>query len=268
MTATSGIPSSAKMRLFFGTEAEHFQLFSVAQKADGSIYFSAPMFQNIEWRLPVMSQDGQLLLASHQVSEQGKLSVHGSGVVHVKAHETAGSNDFVVHGNILKSKDGETLSVRHLLTVLPSEPMHKPNSPPGARKTDCVITTKLWHPYAIVFWAVPIAHPLKISINGSFQADELEVVPPILGWGALSLASHELVWFAYRTKHMQRWPKNSQACYGDGYVVPLFVGTGLGEFRLEYRQPHYSLVEDNLVISLDAQPIIPPDLAHKAAQCQ
>jgi hypothetical protein len=238
------------MRLFFGTEAEHFQLFSVAQNSDGSIYFSAPMFQNIEWRLPTISPDRQVVLGSFQASEQGKLSVHGSGVVHVKAHETAGSNDFAVHGNILKSKDGETLSARHLLTVFPSEPTHKPNSPPGARKTDCVMTTKQWHPYAIVFWAVPIARSLTITVNGSFQADELEEVPPNAGWGAFGLATHALVWFAYRTKHMQRWPKNSQACYGDGYVVPLFVGTGLGEFRLEHRQPHYSLVEDKLTISL------------------
>jgi hypothetical protein len=244
------MPSSAKMRLFFGTDAEQFQLLSVAQNADGSIYFSAPMFQNIEWRLPVVGADREPVLVSYQVSEQGKLSVHGSGVVHVKAHEAAGSNEFAIRGNILKSKDGETLSVRHLLTIFPSEPQHKPNSPPGARKTDGVMTTKQWHPYAVVFWAVPLTRSLTITITGSFQADELEEVPPNGGWGAFSLATHALVWFAYRTKHMQRWPKKSQACYADGYLVPLFIGTGLGEFRLEYRQPHYSLDEGRLGISL------------------
>lgn len=245
------------MRIFFGTETEYFQLFSVAQKSDGSIYFSAPMFQNIEWRVPVISPDRQLVLASYQVSEQGKLSVHGSGVAHVKAHDAAGSSDFSIRGNTLKSKDGEILSVRHLLTIFPSEPTHKPNSPPGARRTDGIMTTKQWHPYVIVFWAVPLARSLTVTVNWSFQTDELEEVPPNAGWGAFSLATHALVWFAYRTKHMQRWPKKSQACYGDGYVVPLLVGTALGQFRLEYHQPRYSLIEDRLTISLDAQPIGP-----------
>jgi hypothetical protein len=64
------------------------------------------------------------------------------------------------------------------------------------------------------------------------------------------MTTHAVVWFAYRTKHMNRWPKNSQGCYADGYTVPFFVGTGPGQFRLEYRQPSYSLTEEGISIAL------------------
>ena len=238
------------MRLFFGSDREQFQLFSIAQNADASIYFSAPLFQDIEWRLPALGPDQQPVLVSYQVMEPGKLSIHGSGIVHSKAFGAAGSNDFAVRGNILKSTDGTTLSVRHLLTIFPSEPRHKPNSPAGARKTDGVMTTKQWHPYAIVFWAVPLTRSYTVTVNGSFHVDDLEEVPPNAGWGAFNLSMHALVWFAYRTKHMARWPQNSQACYSDGHSVPLFIGTGPGQFRLEYRRPSYTLDEDKLSISL------------------
>lgn len=243
-------PSTAKMRLFLGNESEYFQLFSLAQNADTSIYFSAPLFQDIQWHLAAIGSDQKPVLVSYQVMEPGKLSIHGSGFVHAKAFGTAGSNEFAVRGNILRSLDGKVLSVRHLLTIFPSEPRHKPNSLAGVRKTDGLMTTKQWHPYVIVFWAVPLTRSFTVSVNGSFHVDDLEEVPPNGGWGAFNLSMHAIVWFAYRTKHMGRWPQNSQACYSDGHTVPLFIGTGAGQFRLEYRQPKYRLEENELSISL------------------
>jgi hypothetical protein len=240
---------STKVRLFFGSEHDNFQLLSLGQNADAGIYFSAPFFQDIQWRLPSDGSDQQPVLVLHQVGEPGKLSIHRSGTVHAKAFGTAGTNEFAIRGNVLRSQDGKVLSVRHLLTILPSEPRHKPNSPPGARKTDSFMRTRQWHPYVIVFWAVPLNRFHTINVRGSFDADELEEVPPNGGWGAFNLSMHTVVWFAYRTKYMARWPRNTQACYGDGHAVPLFVGTGLGELRLEYRRPNYQLTDNQLEIS-------------------
>jgi hypothetical protein len=242
--------ANAKMRLFFGNDREQFQLFSIGQNADAGIYFSAPLFQDIEWRLPAVGPEQKPMLISYQVTEPGKLSIHRSGIVHAKPFGTAGSNDFAVRGNILSSVDGTTLSVRHLLTIFPSEPRHKPNSPAGARKTDGVMTTKQWHPFVLIFWAVPLTRSYTVSVNGSFHVDDLEEVPPNGGWGAFNLSTHAVVWFAYRTKHMDRWPQNSQACYSDGHDVPMFIGTGPKEFRLELRRPTYKLEEDKLSITL------------------
>ena len=145
---------------------------------------------------------------------------------------------------------GQMLGVRHLLTIFFSEPKHMPNSPAMARQSDYVITTAQWHPCVIVFWAVPAHRQITVTVNGSFHVDDLEEVPPNAGWGAFTLALHAIVWFAYRTKQMARWPRRAQACYSDGHTVPLLIGTGVGEFRLEYRQPTYSLADDQLTITL------------------
>jgi hypothetical protein len=250
MTAAAVSASTAKMRLFMGDGREYFQLFSLAQNADASIYFSAPLFQDIEWHMPALGLDDKPILISYQVMECGKLSIHGSGIVHAKAFGTAGSDKFAVHGNTLRSRDGKVLSVRHLLTIFPSEPRHKPISHAAARKTDGLMTTKQWHPYVIVFWAIPLTRSYAVTVHSSFHVDDLEEVPPNGGWGAFSLSAHAIVWFAYRTKHMARWPQNSQACYSDGHSVPLFIGTGEGQFRLEYCHPNYELEGDQLRISL------------------
>ncbi|HET7716402.1 MAG TPA: hypothetical protein VFK86_12325 [Bauldia sp.] len=238
------------MRLFFGDGRENFQLFSLDQRPDASIYFAAPLFQEIQWHLPGVGPDQNPILITYQVNQPGKLSIHGSGIVHAKPFGVAGSNDFAIRGSMLRSTDGTVLSVRHLLTIFPSEPKHRPNSPAGARKTDGVMTTKQWHPYVIVFWAVPLTRSFTVKVSGAFHADDLEEVPPNGGWGAFNLSMHVIVWFAYRTKHMSRWPHNSQACYSDGHAVPLFIGTGPGQFRLEYRRPEYRLDGDQLSIAL------------------
>lgn len=244
-------PNTSKRRLFFGNGLEYFQIFSVSQKpSDSSIYFSAPKLEEIQWYVPAMGQDHKPVLVSYQVATPGKLSLHGSGLVHVKPFGVAGSNEFAVQGNILKSQDGKVLSVRHLLTIFPSEPCHKPTSPAGARQTDGLMTTKQWHPYVIIFWAVPLTRSFTVQVTSSFQVDDLEEVPPNGGWGGFNLATHAVVWFAYRTKHMARWPQNAHACYSDGYTVPIFIGTGVGGFRLEYRQPSYALNDEQLSIAL------------------
>ena len=82
------------------------------------------------------------------------------------------------------------------------------------------------------------------------MSDELQEVPPNGGWGAFNLLLHSVVWFAYRTKHMDKWPRNAQACYQNGFTVPVLIGTGEGEFRLELRQPSMSLQENSLTITI------------------
>ncbi|AZC95312.1 hypothetical protein [Pseudomonas chlororaphis] len=240
----------SKRRIFFGTGDESFQVLSVTQnKNDGSIYFASPAFADIEWRAPVLNADQQLELLSYQATGQDKLSLHASGVTHLPLTPSR-PPEFRIPGNVLSSNGGENLGVRHLLTIFLSEPKHKPTSPALARKSDGVMTTAQWHPYVLVFWAVPVVSEMTITVKSSFNVDDLQEVPPNGGWGAFLMQHHGIVWFAYRTKHMESWPLKSQACYTDGYAVPLFIGTNVGEFRLEYRQPVYTLIDNNLTINL------------------
>lgn len=180
----------------------------------------------------------------------GKLSVHGSGVAHIQSHDSPGDNRLVVSGNFLGNASVGTLGVRHLFTVLIAGPSHLPSSLAFNRKSDYSVRAAQLMPYVLVFWAVPATSKLEVSVQAAFHVDDLESVPPELGLGALTLSIHAVVWFAYRTKHMHRWPAHPQVCYHDGYLVPLLIGTSTGAYRLELRKPSYALSQSKLYVSI------------------
>lgn len=241
--------TATNRRIFIGSETDNFQIFSITQnRNDGSIYFSAPEFEEISWIVPEIGEDQQPAVLSYQSDGQGKLSLHGSGVTHVRPHGSSRANEFSIRGNELMNKDGERLGARHLMTIFLSEPKHRAGSPALARQSDCIISTTQWSPVVVVFWAVPATRPITVKIKGSFHVDDMEEDPPNGGFGAFTMTHHAIVWFAYQTKHMDRWPFNSQACYSDGHTVPLFIGAGTGQMVLEGRQPTYSLIDNILTI--------------------
>jgi len=234
-------------RLFFTVGTKHYQLFTFSQnRKDGSIYFSAPNFGEINWLIPLNGDLTPVLLA-YKVGDQGKLSLHGTGVAHTSPHSAMGQNKFRVPGHELKAQQGQSLGVRHLVTVLISEPSHLPPSPAFNRRNDGAFHSKELHPYVIVFWAVPVVSGLSINLNGSFAVDDLEEVPPHAGWNMFRLPLHYVLWFAYRTKYMNRWPSEMQACYCDGYFVPMIIGAGEEGVRLELRRPNYRFLGSKLL---------------------
>lgn len=251
MSQSSNRFSASECRIFFAVGDQAFQLFSFSQNPnDGSIYFSAPNFADIDWLMPSLGNAHTPILLSYKSGGAGKLSLHGSGVAHVRPHEALRRNEFIIRGNPLTASDGQTLGVRHLLTLLLPEPRHCPDSPAMARRGDCIIKSKQLHPYVIVFWAVPASRPLTVTVSGSFHVDDLEELPLDGGWGGFNLKLHTVVWFAYRTKHMTRWPCNAQACYHDGHLVPLIIGISEGMFRLELRCPTFTLSDNQLIIAI------------------
>ncbi|MFW9266517.1 hypothetical protein ACLK1G_04890 [Pseudomonas sp. NR3] len=237
-----------KRRIFLGTDAESFHIFSMTQnKNEGSIYFSAPAFKDIVWRAPSTDANQQLELLSYQADDQTKLSLHGSGQTHLpKGRPDA----FAIQGNRLWDNGGDWLGTRHLVTIFLTEPRHRPSSPALAKKSDYVMTTPHLRPCVLVLWAIPVRRITAVTIKSSFKLDEIEDVPPIEGWGTFEMRLHSIVWLAYRTKFMDQWPLQSQACYDDGYLIPLFIGTGAGQFRLDYHKPSYVLVDDKLTLTL------------------
>lgn len=237
-------------RAFFNVNGENRQIFTISQnKNDASIYFSAPNFADINWLVPFVKNSDTPILLSENLGADGKLSLHGSGVSHIRPFDATGRFEFSISGLPLKNQESGDLSVRHLVTFYLPEPK-SPGQQISARKSDLVFSSKEHHPWVMVFWAHPSFSVSAVEIVFKFKIEELAEFPPHSGWGAFTLALHTVVWLIYRTKHMDDWPLSGQACYLDGYVVPLLVGTGKGKFRLDLQRPNYSLSGTRLKIEL------------------
>ncbi len=229
-------------RRIFVTEGEsHFQILDFTQnKGDGSIYVSAPNFAQIRWVGLATKQEVPVQVFGLDSAGGGKLSLHGSGMAAISPHVSSSGHSLVVHGNFLLKED--KLGVRHLFTLFLAEPTTLPVSPAFNRKSDySIMISKPLCPYVLVFFALPKGPDMSLQVQASFQIDDLQTVPPESGFGHFPLPLHNIGWFAYRTKHMARWPKAPHVCFFDGFVVPIFVGVGEGTLRVEPRSPTYEL---------------------------
>lgn len=186
-------------RIFITSGNEYYQILDFAQnKADGSIYVSSPDFSEIKW-LYVSQDKGIGRLSIVDSPGEGKLSLHGSGMVATRAHDNPRGHALVIHGNYLLSLPKQKAGVRHLFTTLITEPKHLPTSPAFNRASDIAFKTNQLKPYVLIFWAVPAIRRLTVNIMASFNADDLESIPPESGFGSFSLVYHSVVWFGYRT---------------------------------------------------------------------
>jgi hypothetical protein len=246
--------SKNKCRLFITENEEnfhsekHFQIFSFSQIAsDGSIYVSSPSFSKVKWvTLSQNSEKPEVIVSDFP--NKGKLSIHGLGQAHIKAHDSDAPPNLRVDGLFLKDEKRAILGVRHLFTALIERPEYLPGSAAFNRQNDYSIKTKTLKPTIFVFWALPRTQNLQVEFNCSFNADELESDRPDNGMGMFNLESHSILWFAYRTKNMDKWPKVSYISYHDGYSIPIFIGNDNGNCRLEFRRPNVQISEGVLKI--------------------
>lgn len=237
----------AKRRIFIKDGEQAFQIFSVAQEKDGSIYISSPDFAQSKW-LELSLDPSSPSAKAAQSPGTGKLSVHASGFAGVRAHDSR-SHKFPVIGSRLVDVATNTHSVRHLTTVLISRPNHVPA---GNRHSDYLLEAQRIKPIAFVFFAVPRSTGLKgVKVEWSFHVDVIGV-PPDVSWGEIPLPLHSLVWIAYSTKQMTRWPASSHYCHYDGYLVPLFMGGGPTTWTFCAVRPAYAITGTELVIRLDS----------------
>lgn len=240
----------SKRRIFIKKNKDFAQLFSFNQEQDGSIYCGMPEFTNIKWMNLVKYQNATGMIISDSTITDGKLSIHGSGMTTFRSHAEPKGHKLIVKGNYLLDLEHGKAGVRHLFSAFFQEPYFLPLSPARNRETDYLLESSTGlNPFVMLFFAVP-SKPLTIEVNASFQADDLESIPPETGWGAFELRNHHIVWFYYRTKHMDKWPKNTHICYHDGFLVPFFIGIGPGSCRIEMRQPIFIKTDRSLIISL------------------
>jgi hypothetical protein len=222
-------------------------MLSFTQRPDGSIYISGPDLAESRWMEIVAGDPPGLRIVA--LPQAGKLSVHGSGVTHVRPAD-GGEAELRLAGNYLSNEAAQALGLRHLVTIFPTQPTRLPASVAHARLADCSILAEELKPYVLVFWAVPAVRRLTVNVTAAFHVDDLASIPPESGFGGFALRTHTVVWFAYRTKHMERWPAHSHLCFHDGFHVPMIIGTGEGASRLELRTPEYQLAGDQLRIAV------------------
>lgn len=243
-------------RIFIRSDDDNcYNLFSFDQRPDGSIYCSWPEFSNTKW-MSVEKSDQPKLIVIDPTADAGKLSIHGSGMTAFRIHTDSHGHKMIKLGNHLLDEKNKKIGVRHLFTIFFQKPEYVPNSPAFNRTSDVVLQTAKIDPFVMIFFAVPGNQKLTVKMTASFHVDDIETPPPS-GMGAFGLRHHNIAWFYYRTKHMDRWPAHTHICYYDGFWVPIFIGVTekeLGskerECRLEMRAPSYSLNADFLSISI------------------
>ena len=243
----------SKRRVFIRLKdnAQAFQIFSVAQESDGSIYISSPNFAQSKW-LQLPPQQNLPSITAISPSGDGKLSIHASGFAGVRAHEYVG-HKFTFQGNQLINTESRTHSVRHLVTVFISEPSHIPAaSPAGNRTSDCVLEARRLRPIAFIFFAVPRSTGITgVKFQGSFHVDMIGA-PPDISYGEIPLTMHSLVWVAYTTKQMTEWPTSYHYCHHDGFLVPFFMGGGPTAWKFCMVSPAYEIAATGeLAINVD-----------------
>jgi len=241
---------TTKRRIFIRAKDRVCQLFSFSQTPDGSIYCASPDFNDAKILSVSIKENGLQINTTNDIGE-GKISFHGSGMVTVRPNKIQNGHRLIVKGNHLLNKSEGLIGVRHLFTVFMKEPKYEPaTSPLFNRDSDyCLEANEDLNPFILVFFAVP-QQGITTEFQFNLHLDDMVNIPnDILGLHGFGLRYHHVFWFAYRTRHMEKWPKYAHVFYCDGYSFPIFIGTGLGVYRLEYRQPRYALNGNHLTIT-------------------
>ena len=166
-----------------------------------------------------------------------------------RSHSNPNSRPAIINGNKLLDLGKKEGGARHLFTAFIKEPDKLPNSPALNRKSDYIINnSEKMEPFVAIFFAIPkTSNKLDLSFQVGFNVDEVDL-PPKGGWGMIDMGFHNVFWYIYRTHNMDKWPKKHQVVFYDGFMVPVIIGTGLGQLRLEYRKPQYLMKEDKLTV--------------------
>lgn len=244
------IKPSYSRRIFIRAKNKVCKIFTFNQRPDGSIYCFSPHFDNAKWLIIEITDEGPQVIHTESIGKE-KVSFHASGMVAIRPNnDPNGRHRLIVNGSHLMDKGRGIIGVRHLFTVLMKEPRYEPEtSPLSNRESDyCLKANEVLKPSVLMFFAVP-QKGIRVNFKFNIPSDDLINVPnDLLGMHNFGLRYHDVFWFAYRTRHMEKWPQKSHVCYLDGFTFPILIGVAPGVFRIEYRLPHYSLDKNKLGI--------------------
>lgn len=230
-----------------------FHLFTFTQEKDGSIYCNWPDFTSTKWIICKDTQEGTLAFETSTPND-GKFTIHGSGMTGFRGHKDKYDNSILFHGNPLINNENESIGLRHLFTFQLSEPKTIPvNSPYLNRKSDYSILASQICPVILVFFAFP-NHSFEFKCGFTMEKDfipwnENNEPTHYLGSDVIELNNHVIVWMAYRTTNMF-WPTDNYVFYNNGYKVPIVLGLGDKKYNCELRNPEYSQTGKIIIINI------------------
>ena len=248
--------SYSDRRVFIDAVGKRYKLFTLSQTIrDGSIYISGfKNFPTIKWHGVDVANQQIIIKNVDSAPTEGKLSIHGSGMSTFRAHDEPPNHKLIIHGNYLYDTKKQALGLRHLATIYMEEPVEIPASEYITRNSDHFLSnSKDLMPFNMALFAIPRVNNInKVEVRDSFNIDDLEQFPPDSGFGLIELKYHQIAWYVYRTKYMDKWPASSHVSYSDGFWVPMF----LRGFENDYMiiNPSYSIKDDKLIITLAGKP--------------
>lgn len=216
-----------------------YQICKFSQSNDKSIFLSFPGFDKSKWFYA--NEEGVSLIPSPGA---GKLSIHGSGIGHVKTSDGMETKFRVAGSPLGGDSEFQSLGARHIATYLPQKPVIVHSD----KEESKIIEQYPLHPSVFIFYAIPLG--VGVTFNGSFDMDKYSPIPPIIGIGSLPLKYHQIFWVLYRTTNLDSWANGDVVFFNDGYLCPLFYGVGEKKIGLEIRVPKYKLTENKLEITL------------------
>lgn len=242
--------SGVSRRLFITeNNLDFYQIMSISQHPDGSIYFSWPEFDKTTWHFS-KNLEGNILSLEAKLPKDGKFTIHGSGMTGFREHNGQYDKTVVFHGNQLKDTNNNKAGIRHLLTAQIPNPNFIPTSKFNNRKTDFHISASNIVPACLIFFAIPKQN-FSLSMQISFHKDYIVYSKEgtnisYLGSFIIELDSHILICAAYFTKNMF-WPSYMHILYDNGYKIPVILGVGERQYNAELREPKYNIFENNKI---------------------
>jgi hypothetical protein len=238
-----------KRRILITEESKTYQILSLVQEKDGSIYCHWPDFTKTKWLDVLDTKYGTSVIITDSPGE-GKMTFHGSGMAGFKKHKGSYKVDCrVKNGNYLMSKDGGILGIRHLFTALIRKPYLLPASP---RKSDYIISVSKIEPIVLLFLAIPMQEiTIEFTvgdIEDQFQEENLEL--SFVCSRLIEMKKHLIFWVAYKTKNMEEWPDSTLVLFDNGFNIPLIFSLRNNTYRIELRSPLYEFEGSKLKITM------------------
>lgn len=233
-----GKKNDCEKNIYLSDNEKSVRLFKFIQnRNEGSIYAWIRNIEKTKWITSTFEQEPYKLTILDEPIDQ-KISIHRSGIVKIKTFLAPRAKGIPLI-DFLTS----TIFVRHLFSIIISEPKLINKKEIVNKANDEEIFVQSFRPMTFVFFAIPKLEN-ELTINGEINFRKEELID--YSYGFFDLHFHGIFWFAYRTKQMDRWLKYPHIACSNGSIIPIFIGGEADNINIEFRNASY-LFQDRVL---------------------